>query len=121
MFLHNSEDRIEGLKLQAQTHPDLLSMGPNVDIADVAANLGGEQALVGNIDPIVMLTNATASEVAAETDRQVRIMAGGGMVYNSGECVPREARVENLHAMVDTARKVWELVGPAGQAGPENG
>ena len=121
VFLHNSEDRIEGLKLQAQTHPDLLSMGPNVDIADVAANLGGEQALVGNIDPIVMLTNATASEVAAETDRQVRIMAGGGMVYNSGECVPREARVENLHAMVDTARKVWELVGPAGQAGPENG
>lgn len=119
VFLHNSEDRVEGLKLQAQTGPDLLSMGPNVEMTAAARALRGEQALVGNIDPIAMLTEATVSEVAAETDRQVRIIAGGGMVYNSGECVPREAKIANLHAMVDTARKVWELVGPAGQAGPE--
>lgn len=120
VFLHNSEDRLEGLKLQAQTHPDLLSMGPNIEIGEAAAALRGKQALVGNIDPIRMLTEASPSEVAAETDRQVRIIAGGGMVFNSGECVPREAKVENLHAMVDTARKVWQLVGPSGQAGPPN-
>jgi hypothetical protein len=39
-------------------------------------------------------------------------MAGGGCILNSGECVPREAKRENMHAMADTARQVWEIVGP---------
>ncbi len=120
VFLHNSEERIEGLELQALTGPDLLSVGPALDIEVAAQVFRGKQALVGNVDPIHMLTNATASEVAVEADRQVRVMAGGGMLLSSGECVPREARIENMHAMVDTARKVWDLVGPAGQAGPSS-
>ena len=118
VFLHNSEERLEGLELQAETGPDLLSLGPALDIAVAASAFRGRHAVIGNMDPIHMLTNATASEVAVETDRQVRVMADGGMLLNSGECVPREARIENMHAMVDTAHKVWALVGPAGQAGP---
>jgi len=118
VFLHNSEERVQGLELQALTAPDVLSVGPGLDLARAKAVLHGKQALMGNIDPIHTLTNAVVSEVAVEADRQVRLMADGGMILNSGECVPREARVENLHAMVDTARKVWALVGPAGQAGP---
>jgi uroporphyrinogen-III decarboxylase len=74
--------------------------------------LRGRQAIMGNMDPINMLTEASASEVAAETGRQVRLMAGGGCILNSGECVPREAKRENMHAMADTARQVWEIVGP---------
>ncbi len=120
VFLHNSEERVEGLKLQAMTGPDLLSVGPGLDIARAARALRGKQALAGNIDPIRMLTDATVSEVAVETDRQVRLAAEGGMVFSSGECVPREARSENLHTMADTAHKVWELVGPEGQAGPSS-
>ena len=52
---------------------------------------------------------SSASQVAAETDRQGRIACLGGMVLNSGECIPREAKTPNLHTMVDTARKVWAL------------
>lgn len=112
VFLHNSEEKLEGLRLQAQTRPDLLSVGPGLEIAQAIEEFRGKQALVGNIDPIAMLTDATAEEVAAETERQVRLMAEGGCVLNSGECVPREAKRENLQAMADTARRVWEMVGP---------
>ncbi len=112
VFLHNSEDRVEGLVLQAETKPDVLSMGPGVEIAETIQALRGRQPLMGNVDPIGMLTDGSASEVAAETDRQTRLMAGGGCILNSGECVPREARRENLHAMADTARRVWDVIGP---------
>lgn len=111
VFLHNSEERVDGLRAQALTEPDVLSMGPGIDIAQVKAALHGQIPLMGNIDPIGMLTDGTASEVAAETERQVRLMADGGIIFNSGECVPREAAGENLRAMVDTAREVWQVAG----------
>ncbi len=114
VFLHNSEEKLEGLRLQAETKPDLLSVGPGLDMAEAIEEFRGKQAIVGNVDPIVMLTDATAEEVAAETERQVRLMAGGGCILNSGECVPREAQQANLQAMADTARRVWETVGPGG-------
>lgn len=114
VFLHNSEEHLEGLLLQAETEPDVLSVGPGLDISLAIEALSGKQAIMGNVDPINMLTEASASEVAAETGRQVRLMAGGGCILNSGECVPREARRENMHAMADTARQVWDIVGPKG-------
>ncbi len=113
VFLHNSEERVDGLRAQALTEPDVLSMGPGIDIAQVKAALHGQIPLMGNIDPIAMLTDGTAAQVAAETERQVRLMADGGMILCSGECVPRAAAGENLRAMVDTAREVWQLAGPA--------
>lgn len=112
VYLHNSEETLEGLLLQAETEPDVLSVGPGLDISLAIEALRGKQAVMGNVDPINMLTESSASEVAAETGRQVRLMAGGGCILNSGECVPREARRENMHAMADTARQVWEIVGP---------
>lgn len=112
VFLHNSEEHLQGLRLQAKTNPDVLSVGPGLDIALAIDALGDTQPLMGNIDPLEMLTHGSASEVAAETSRQVRLMARGGCIYNSGECVPREARSTNMHAMADTARQIWEIVGP---------
>ncbi|HCA45952.1 MAG TPA: hypothetical protein DEP45_00975 [Armatimonadetes bacterium] len=114
VFLHDSEERLEGLRLQAETHPDVLSVGPGLEISQAIEALRGKQAIMGNVDPIAMLTDSSASEVAAEAGRQVRLMAGGGCILNSGECVPREARRENMHATADTARQVWEIVGPRG-------
>ena len=112
VYLHNSEETLRGLLLQAETGPDVLSVGPGLEIGRAVEAMRGRQAIMGNVDPIAMLTDGWASEVAAETGRQVRLMAGGGCILNSGECVPREAKRENLHAMADTARQVWEIVGP---------
>jgi len=110
VFLHNSEERVAGLRLQALTEPSVLSVGPGLDMAIAQRELGGKIALMGNVDPIGLLTDGTASQVAGETDRLVRLMANGGMILNSGECVPREAKPPNMHTMMDTGRKVWGLV-----------
>lgn len=110
VFLHNSEDNLEGLRLQALTEPSVLSSGPNIDRAEVVAAFGGKICTMGNIDPIQLLQLAPASQVAAETNRQVRLMFNGGMIFNSGECIPREAKAPNLHTMADSARKVWNLI-----------
>jgi MtaA/CmuA family methyltransferase len=109
VFLHNSEETIPGLQAQAETAPSALSVGPGLDIGRARAALP-DTALIGNIDPVGLLQRGSASQVAAETDRQVRLAVGGAMIFNSGECVPREAKGPNLHTMVDTARKVWSLV-----------
>lgn len=109
VFLHNSEERMDGLRAQALTEPSALSMGPGIDIRKAKAALPGT-AVMGNIDPIGLLQRGTASQVAAETDRQVRVAASGGMIFNSGECIPREAKGPNLHTMIDTAKKIWNLV-----------
>lgn len=110
VFLHNSDENLEALKLQAQTEPSALSSGPGIDRAVVADAFRGEVCTLGNIDPINLLQLGSASQVAAETDRQVRLMADGGMILNSGECIPREAKAPNMHTMADTARKVWNLL-----------
>ncbi|NLO06518.1 MAG: hypothetical protein GX131_11895 [candidate division WS1 bacterium] len=112
VFLHNSEETLRGLRLQSETGPDVLSVGPGLEISKAIDALYGKQAIMGNVDPIAMLTDGSASEVAAETGRQVRLMARGGCILNSGECVPREAKRANMHAMADTARQIWEIVGP---------
>ncbi len=110
VFLHNSEEQVAGLRLQALTEPNVLSVGPGLDMAVALRELDRQIPLMGNLDPIEMLTNASASQVAGETDRLVRMMAGGGMILNSGECIPREAKPPNMHTMIDTGRKVWGLV-----------
>lgn len=110
VFLHNSEENPEGLRLQALTEPSALSSGPGIDRAVVAEAFAGKLCTLGNVDPIGLLQLGSASQVAAETDRQVRLMARGGMILNSGECVPREAKAPNLHTMADSARKVWDLI-----------
>ncbi|MDH7568433.1 MAG: uroporphyrinogen decarboxylase family protein, partial [Armatimonadota bacterium] len=107
VFLHNSEERLDGLRLQALTQPSALSSGPGIDRALVATEFAGKLCTLGNVDPIGMLQEGTPQQVALETERQVRLMAAGGMILNTGECVPREAKATNLRAMVQTARRVW--------------
>jgi uroporphyrinogen decarboxylase len=108
VFLHNSEEQIAGLKAQALTEPSVLSAGPGIDMAQVREALPNI-AVMGNVDPIGLLQLGSASQVAGETDRLVRMAASGGMIINSGECVPRDAKGPNLHTMIDTAKKIWNL------------
>lgn len=110
VFLHNSEDTMAGLELQALTEPSALSSGPAIDRNEVAAAFAGKLCTMGNVNPIQLLQLGSASQVAAETNRQVRMMFNGGMILNSGECIPREAKAPNLHTMADSARKVWNLI-----------
>lgn len=103
---HNSEIRLPYLEKQAEMKPDILSMGPEADLAEVKKALAHKVALCGNIDQVRYLLNASAQEVAAETRRIMEIgKPGGGYIFNTGDMVPRDVPVENVHTMVRTARQ----------------
>ncbi len=109
-MLHTAENSLAALKVHAETGPDLLSVGPLLRMGQAHAALGRQVALMGNLDPIVLLTKAWPSQLAAYVDNLVRILKQGGMALATAGPVPREARGPNLHTMVDTARKIWEIV-----------
>lgn len=109
-FLSCDEEDLVGLHLQALTEPSALGMSPNLDLADANSEIGEHICLMGNIDPVRLLTQSSASQVAGETDRQVRMMATHGMILNSGGPVPANAKRPNMHTMIDTGKKVWDLV-----------
>ena len=70
-----------------------------------------ERVISDYIDPLMDMssvdTNQPAEEVKAET---IRIMTAGkkqsGFIFNSGEMIPRETPVENMIAMVQTAKQL---------------
>lgn len=107
VFLHTRERTVEGLRLRAETEASALSVGPELDIGRARAALR-QVALIGSVDP-VGLQRGSASQVAAETDRQVRLATSGGMILCTAESIPADAKGPNLHTMIDSARKIWNL------------
>lgn len=109
-FYHTAENNLEALVAHAQSGPDVMSVGPSLPMAQAHAALGRQVALMGNLDPTILLTRAWPSQVAAYVDGLVRFMKAGGMMLATAGPVPPDARGPNLHIMVDTARKIWEIV-----------
>ncbi len=105
VHLHNSEIRVPYLLAEVETGADIINCGPGADLAEAAAALRGKVCLSGNLDPIEVLLRGTPGQVAAETERLVRIgRAGGGYLFATGEMNPRDVPVENMKAMVAAAR-----------------
>lgn len=103
---HASEHNPEHMKAQAATGISALSVGPGVDIALAKDTVGDAVCLVGNVDPIAILTNGTPDQVREETRRVVEIgKRNGGYIFNSGEMIPRMAPEENIIAMVQAVRE----------------
>jgi MtaA/CmuA family methyltransferase len=109
-LLHTGENSLEALRVHARSGPDVLSMGSSLPMSQAHAALGKQVALMGNLDPIILMTKAWPSQLAAYVDNLVRYMKNGGMILATAGPVPRDARGPNLHTMVDTARKIWEIV-----------
>jgi MtaA/CmuA family methyltransferase len=74
-----------------------------VPLADARAAMGPEQILLGNIDPVKQLRNATSDEVTAaiaECHRQ----AGDRYIIGAGCEIPRDTPLENVRALTEYAR-----------------
>ena len=104
--LHNSEIHPEYLVEETKLGVDIVSVGPAADIAEAKKALTGKCCFTGNLDPIEVLMRGTPELIAKETER---IMAtctpGGGYCFNTGEMNPRDVPTENMHALVQAARK----------------
>ncbi|HDY65923.1 MAG TPA: hypothetical protein ENH84_06810 [Phycisphaerae bacterium] len=107
IHLHNSETKVEYLEAEAELDVDIISVGPAADIAAAKKALTGKRCLTGNLDPIEVLMRGTPDEVVSEVKRIMTICKpGGGYIFNTGEMNPRDVPVENMHAMIKTAKEL---------------
>lgn len=107
---HASEEKEGHLRLQADSGVSALSVGPGLDIAKAKAAVGDKVCLIGNLDPVNVLMNGTGEQVAEEAKRIMEIgKQDGGYIFNTGEMVPRDVPVENMKAMLSSAREVADL------------
>lgn len=106
VYLHNSEVSTAYLVAEAELGCDIINCGPAADMAEVRKALGGKQCYSGNLDPIEVLLRGTPEQVAAQTEQLVKAcFPGGGYVFCTGEMNPRDVPAENMHAMVQAARR----------------
>ena len=110
VFYHASE---EGASHSVMTKLGVsaLTSGPGRDTESGLGVMKDKVCYLGNLDPIHVLQNGTKEKVMAEA---IRIMELGkkqnGFIFNSGEMIPRETPVENMEAMVQTAKQYGGMV-----------
>lgn len=110
VFYHASEERVEGLKLMAGLGVSALSVGPGLDIAIAKEAVGDQVCLMGNLNPIDPLERGTPDEVRAETRRILKVAEGGGLLFNTGEMVPRDTPEENMRAAIEVVKNEWPQI-----------
>lgn len=110
-FWHNSEEVVDGFKVQAEQGPSAISVGPGGSLADAREAVGPRQCLMGNIDPIRVLERGTPQDVSdAVREVVTNISVKGAHLLNSGEMVPHATPEENIEAMISAARSCWQEV-----------
>jgi uroporphyrinogen decarboxylase len=111
VYLHNSEISVPHLLAHAELGVQMMNCGPGPDAVwpEVRKALGGKICYSGNLDPIETLMRGTPEQVAAQTERIVRVAyPAGGYVFCTGEMNPRDIPAENMRAMVRAARQTAE-------------
>ena len=107
IHLHNSEIKIPALLAESELGVDIINCGPATDLKEARKALTGKCCITGNLDPIEVLMRGTPEQVTAETERIVKVgYLAGGYIFNTGEMNPRDVPVENMKAMIQTAKRV---------------
>ena len=111
IIYHNNETEIPYLREQAQLPVHAVNVGEGVSIAQVKKEIQPGIALMGNFD-WMLLRDSTPDKVAEVTEEMVREnLPGGRYMFNTGEGVMQNSKVENVAAMMKTARKIGDMVG----------
>ena len=74
-----------------------------VPVADAREEMGGDQVLLGNLDPVADLRNATPDRVRAAIETCHRA-AGDRFIVGAGCEITRDTPLENVHALREYAR-----------------
>lgn len=106
IIYHNCETSVPYLRLQAQLPASAVNVGEGVSMAEVRRELGIKKCLTGNLDP-KLVRDGSAEEVARATEELIREnLPGGGFIFCTGEDIMQTTPVENVVAMLKTARSV---------------
>lgn len=91
-----------------QSGADVLELDQRTDMRDACRILPRETAIWGNIDPVAVLAQGTPGEVVRAANKFVEILSDAGhrrFVLSSGCTLAMETPDENLHALIDAAKK----------------
>ena len=107
VWMHNSEIRLPHVLSHIPLGVSIENMGPAAHMAEIREGTRGKQAISGNLDPIEMLWRGNPESIANEVNRIMAACApGGGFALCTGEMNPRAVPAENMHAFMDTAKKL---------------
>ncbi len=92
------------LNLMAETGAKILSLDQCMDLAEAKEQLAGRCGIAGNVDPIDVLLRGTVAEVKRETLKCLQRGGKKGYILMAGCAVPPATPLENLKAMIETAK-----------------
>ncbi len=104
VILHVCGDTEPILDLMADTGARILSLDQCMDLAKAKERLAGRCGIGGNVDPINVLLLGTVDDVKRETLRCLQQGGKKGYVLMAGCAVSPRTPMENLKAMIETAR-----------------
>lgn len=91
----------------ADTGADILELDTMVDLSLARQLLGSRVTLAGNLDTVSTLLGGTPEKVRTDSEKSIRRACGreGKFLLGTGCLVPRKTPLQNLQAMVSTARQ----------------
>jgi MtaA/CmuA family methyltransferase len=101
--LHICGNISRSLKEVGQLGCEMIDLDSMVSIEKARLDMGNDQVVAGNIDPVKCLRNGTPQEITDAVAACHRA-AGGNFIVGAGCEVPRDTPSENLVAMRDYAR-----------------
>ena len=107
--LHICGNTSKSLKEIGQLGCDMVDLDWMVPVDKARAEMGNDQVLAGNLDPVKCLRNSTPQDITNAVVACHRA-AGANYIVGAGCEVPRDTPPENLMAMRDYAKKTKPVV-----------
>ena len=83
------------------TGPNGLSVDKQVNLPEAYSKLNGDTVLIGNIDPVTVITFEDPETIREKSTEMVKGMEGKkNFIFSTGCDVPQDAPIENLKAML---------------------
>ena len=107
--LHICGNISRSLKEAGQLGCDMIDLDSMVPVEKARAEMGNDQVIAGNIDPVKCLRNGMPQSIT-DAVRACHLAAGMNFIVGAGCEVPRDTPPENLDAMKNYARQCKESV-----------
>lgn len=104
-LLHVCGDSSKVLELYRDTGASLIELDSAVDLADAHRRLADTVTIVGNVDTVTELLQASPDQTAAAARRCIEQTGGQRFILGSGCLVPRYTPVENVRQLVRVAHE----------------
>ena len=99
--LHICGDTNHVISEMEETGPDGLSLDKQVDLSEIQGRLRNDTVLIGNVDPVSVLTFGDADLVKRKSEELIQSMDGkGNFILSTGCDIPQYAPIENIKAMM---------------------